>query len=436
MKIAVWPDDQELNVLLSRPVFEAEKNLSSQVRNILDEVKQGGDAALISFARRFDGVDLEALCVSSQEFLDAQMNIQEELKNAIALASHNIAEFHKAQKPNDEVLETMPGVRCWRKSVPVSRVGLYVPGGTAPLFSTVLMLAIPAVIAGCDEIVLCTPPGKDGNIHPAILYAAWLSGVTKVIKAGGAQAIAALAYGTESVPKVDKIFGPGNRFVTCAKQLVATDTCAIDMPAGPSEVMLVADTQANPAFLAADFLSQAEHGSDSQSLLVVIASRADGAAFAQTVEEEIKRQIEPSRAVYLSDSLAHSSIIVVKDVDTAVFIINAYAPEHLIINCEQYKAIEKEVKNAGSVFLGPWTPESAGDYASGTNHTLPTGGWARSYSGVSLDSFFKKITIQEITQTGLKNIGKAVSVMAREEQLPSHARAVELRLESMKGEAL
>ena len=367
----------------------------------------------------------EQFLVTNEELTSSEEKVDPELKNAIELAEGNIERFHSAQKPGLVKIETMPGVTCWQKAVAIEKVGLYIPGGTAPLFSTVLMLAIPARIAGCREIVLCTPPGKDGKIHPAILFAAKFAGVKKVFKLGGVQAIGAMAYGTESVPKVHKIFGPGNQYVTAAKQLVSMNEVAIDMPAGPSEVMVVADESANPAFVASDLLSQAEHGADSQVILV-----SNNQNLIKQVKTEISLQLEKlPRKEFAEKSLEHSVLIVMENEQETVDLINEYAPEHLILSTKNYSELAEKVINAGSVFLGNFTPESAGDYASGTNHTLPTNGWARTYSGVNLDSFMKKITFQEITENGLKSIGQAIETMAAAEKLEAHKNAVSLRLD-------
>ena len=377
---------------------------------------------------QFDKVSLSALAVSSEEFDEAENLIDEELKAAIRLAAGNISAFHAAQRFVGKKVETQPGVTCWQKAVPIEKVGLYIPGGTAPLFSTVLMLAVPACIAGCREIVLCTPPGKDGKVHPAVLFAARVAGVQRVFKAGGVQAIAAMAYGTESIPKVYKIFGPGNQYVTAAKQLVSLRDVAIDMPAGPSEVEVLADVTANPVFVAADLLSQAEHGVDSQAVLITTSKELQ-----QAVKDEVERQLNllPRKEI-AARSLANSKLIVVKDMEEAVEMTNAYAPEHLIVETENYMAVAEQIVNAGSVFLGALTPESAGDYASGTNHTLPTNGYAKAYSGVSLDSFIRKMTFQEIKPEGLCKIGPAIEVMAANESLDGHKNAVSVRLDAVR----
>ncbi len=416
-----WPQ------ILQRPMLDV-SGLYETVQSVLNEIKLSGDQALQKFTHKFDGVILEDFRVTEKEIAEAESKVSPDLKKAIVLASTNIEKFHTAQKTEIRKIETMPGVVCWQKPVAIEKVGLYIPGGTAPLFSTVLMLAIPARIAGCKEIVLCTPPGKDGKIHPAILFAANFAGVKKVFKLGGVQAIGAMAYGTESVPKVYKIFGPGNQYVTAAKQLVSMNEVAIDMPAGPSEVMVVADESANPAFVASDLLSQAEHGADSQVVLV-----ANSQDLIEKVNTEINLQIEKlPRKEFAKKSLENSVLIVMENEQETVDLINEYAPEHLILSTKNYAELAEKVTNAGSVFLGNFTPESAGDYASGTNHTLPTNGWARSYSGVNLDSFLKKITFQEISGDGLKSIGPAIEMMASAEDLEAHKNAVSLRLRVIK----
>jgi len=409
--------------LLKRPQFEF-SGLYEKVRTILDEIRQSGDAALQKYTKQFDAVELDNFLVSEKELEEAAGLVSSELKQAMQLASANIEKFHSAQKPEIKKIETTPGVTCWQKAVAIEKVGLYIPGGTAPLFSTVLMLAIPARIAGCKEITLCTPPAKNGKIHPAILYAAKISGVKTIYKLGGVQAIGAMAFGTESVLKVNKIFGPGNQFVTAAKQLVSMKDVSIDMPAGPSEVMVVADESANPAFVASDLLSQAEHGTDSQVILL-----ANSQMLVHEINEQINIQLEKlPRKEMAKKSLANSLAIILKDKQDTIDMINEYAPEHLILCTEDYPKLAEKVINAGSVFLGNYTPESAGDYASGTNHTLPTNGWAKTYSGVNLDSFMKKITFQELKPGGLKIIGPAIEIMAATEQLEAHKNAVSLRL--------
>ncbi len=427
MRTFINPDKTLWPQILQRPVMDV-SGLYETVQSILNEIKQSGDRALQKFTKKFDGVDLDNFRVTEKEIAKAENQVNPELKKAFEMASANIEKFHAAQKTEIRKVETMPGVTCWQKAVAIEKVGLYIPGGTAPLFSTVLMLAIPARIAGCKEIVLCTPPGKDGKIHPAILFAAKFAGVKKVLKLGGVQAIGAMAYGTESVPKVHKIFGPGNQYVTAAKQLVSMNDVAIDMPAGPSEVMVVADETANPAFVASDLLSQAEHGSDSQVILV-----ANSPKLVEKVKTEISLQLEKlPRRELAEKSLEHSVLIVMENEQNTVDLINEYAPEHLILSTKRYNELAEKVTNAGSVFLGNYTPESAGDYASGTNHTLPTNGWARSYSGVNLDSFLKKITFQEITENGLKSIGPAIENMASAEELEAHKNAITLRLKTIK----
>jgi histidinol dehydrogenase len=398
--------------------------LETRVADILKEVKERGDEAIRKFSLLFDKVSLADIEVSSEEIEAAIAFVDEELKAAIDQAKKNIELFHQNQLQSVEVIETMPGVQCWRKAVGIEKVGLYIPGGTAPLFSTLLMLGIPAVLAGCKEIILCSPPDAKGKLHPAILYVARLVGITRIFKAGGAQAIAAMAYGTATIPQVYKIFGPGNQYVTCAKQLVQRDGLAIDMPAGPSEVAVYADESANAAFVTADLLSQAEHGTDSQVLLVV--NREQGIAH---IEEQIKNQLEklPRKAI-AAKALENSRIILVRDEQEAIDLLNEYAPEHLILACANADELAAGIINAGSVFLGHYSPESAGDYASGTNHTLPTNGYAHSYSGVSVDSFVKKITFQKLTKQGLEAIGKTVELMAEAEGLRAHANAVTVRL--------
>ena len=423
MIISINPEPGQWAELLKRPTLETE-NLFDTVRGIIDRVRAEGDRAVLAYEAQFDKVCLTTLAVTEEEMQQAEAGLDETLKQAIRLARQNIETFHRAQRFQSRRVETQPGVTCWQRAVPIERVGLYIPGGTAPLFSTVLMLAVPARIAGCGEVVLCTPPGRDGRVHPAVLFAAKEAGVSRIFKAGGVQAIAAMAYGTESIPKVYKIFGPGNQYVTAAKQLVSLRDVAIDMPAGPSEVEVLADDTANPVFVAADLLSQAEHGTDSQAVLITTSLR-----LLQAVKEEVERQLEQlPRKEIARKALEQSKLIVVPDKETALRMTNAYAPEHLIIETADYEQVADRVVNAGSVFLGPLTPESAGDYASGTNHTLPTNGYARAYSGVSLDSFIRKITFQEIRPDGLRAIGPAIEVMAANEQLDAHRRAVTVRL--------
>lgn len=426
MILVVNPDKSEWADLLKRPVMNTE-HLFDTVQSIIDRVKQEGDRAVLDYEEKFDRVSLDSLAVTDDELKEAEALVSEELKAAITLAKRNIETFHAAQRFEGEKVETQPGVTCWQKAVAIEKVGLYIPGGTAPLFSTVLMLAVPARIAGCKEIVLCTPPGKNGKVHPAVLFAAQLAGVSRIFKAGGVQAIAAMAYGTESIPQVYKIFGPGNQYVTAAKQLVSLRDVAIDMPAGPSEVEVLADETANPVFVAADLLSQAEHGADSQAVLITTSVEMQ-----QAVKKEVERQLPllPRREI-AEKSLANSKLIVVADMDEAIALTNAYAPEHLIVEVADYYAVAERIVNAGSVFLGSLTPESAGDYASGTNHTLPTNGYARAYSGVSLDSFIRKITFQEIKPEGIRTIGPAIEIMAANEELDAHKNAVSVRLKSL-----
>ena len=427
MKKILYPNQADWADILKRPVLSME-TLRGTVCEVLDKVKAEGDKAVIEYEERFDKVKLDSLAVTDAEMKEAEAQVPIELKVAILLAQRNIYTFHKKQKFEGKKVETMEGVTCWQKAVGIEKVGLYIPGGTAPLFSTVLMLAVPAKVAGCKEIVLCTPPNKEGKIHPAILYAAHVSGVSKIFKAGGVQAIGAMAYGTESVPKVYKIFGPGNQYVMAAKQQVSLHDVAIDMPAGPSEVEVIADETANPAFVAADLLSQAEHGVDSQVVLITTSEK-----LLHEVEYEVQHQLARlPRWEMAEKSLANSKLILVKDMEEAIAMTNEYAPEHLIIETSNYMELAEKVVNAGSVFLGSYTPESAGDYASGTNHTLPTNGYAKAYSGVSLDSFIRKITFQEINREGIQNIGPAIEVMAANEQLDAHKNAVSVRLASLK----
>ena len=423
------PDKSQWQEILKRPVMNTE-NLFDTVRSVIDRVKEEGDRAVLDYEEKFDKVMLASLAVSEEEQQEAENLVSEDLKAAIRLAKQNIETFHAAQRFEGKKVQTQPGVTCWQKAVAIEKVGLYIPGGTAPLFSTVLMLAVPARIAGCKEIVLCTPPGRDGKVHPAVLFAAKVAGVNRIFKAGGIQAIAAMAYGTESVPKVYKIFGPGNQYVTAAKQLVSLRDVAIDMPAGPSEVEVLADETANPIFVAADLLSQAEHGVDSQAILITTSVELQ-----QAVKVEVERQLAllPRKEI-AEKSLANSKLIVVDSMAEAIELTNAYAPEHLIIETEDYLSVAERIVNAGSVFLGSLTPESAGDYASGTNHTLPTNGYAKAYSGVSLDSFIRKITFQEIKPEGLNIIGPAIELMATNEQLDAHKNAVSVRLGQLENE--
>ncbi|WP_436487384.1 histidinol dehydrogenase [Chitinophaga sp. ARDCPP14] len=421
MQTTRFPDKSSWNTLLQRPVMDT-STLEKKVNDILQEVRTGGDAAIRKFAAEFDKVTLDNLQVPSAAFAAAEATLEPALKAAIQQAAKNITTFHRAQQEKVQVIATMPGVQCWRKSVAIQKVGLYIPGGSAPLFSTILMLGIPAMIAGCKEIVLCTP-----SLHPAILYTAQLIGIDKVFTIGGVQAIGAMAYGTESVPQVYKIFGPGNQYVTCAKQLVNKSGVAIDMPAGPSEVAVLADDSCVPAFVAADLLSQAEHGPDSQVVLVTTSEQV-----LANVTNALNAQLdELPRKGIATAALENSKMILVKDMDTAIDMLNAYAPEHLILACEGAENLADKVTDAGSVFMGNYTPESAGDYASGTNHTLPTNGYARAYSGVSLDSFVKKITFQQISPDGLRNIGSTIEAMAAAEGLEAHKNAVTVRLKQL-----
>ena len=426
MILVTYPDKAQWADLLKRPVMNTE-DLFDTVRSVINRVKAEGDRAVLAYEEQFDKVQLASLAVSEEEWAEADSLIDEELKQAIRLAKQNIETFHAAQRFEGKKVTTSAGVTCWQKAVPIEKVGLYIPGGTAPLFSTVLMLAVPAKIAGCGEIVLCTPPGRDGKVHPAVLFAAKVAGVSRIFKAGGIQAIASMAYGTESVPRVYKIFGPGNQYVTAAKQLVSLRDVAIDMPAGPSEVEVLADETANPAFVAADLLSQAEHGVDSQAMLITTSE-----SLQQAVKAEVERQLEllPRKEI-ASKSLANSKLIVVRSLDEAIELTNAYAPEHLIVETADYLSVAGRVVNAGSVFLGHLSPESAGDYASGTNHTLPTNGYAKAYSGVSLDSFIRKITFQEIQPEGIRHIGPAIEVMAANEHLDAHKNAITVRLKAL-----
>jgi histidinol dehydrogenase len=425
MQVIEYPKREEWPQLIQRPALE-QLSLEKKVRKLLSKVKEGGDMAVKKFTNEFDGIKIKNLLVSEKEIKKAAGEITEELKDAITIAKNNITAFHALQLQQEQFIETMPGVKCWRKSVGIEKVGLYIPGGTAPLFSTVLMLSIPAKLAGCKEIILCTPPQKDGTINPVVLFTAQLAGITKIFKAGGAQAIAAMAYGTESIPKVYKIFGPGNQYVTCAKQLVQSDNVAIDMPAGPSEVCVLADDSAVPCFVAADLLSQAEHGADSQVLLVTTSK-----SLADKVKAEIDKQVgELPRKKMAMQALENSKVIIVETMDDAIELVNEYAAEHLIISCADDETITDKIMNAGSVFLGSYSPESVGDYASGTNHVLPTNGFARSYSGVSVDSFVKKITYQKLSEDGLRNIGRTVELMAEAEGLDAHANAVSIRLKA------
>ena len=426
MTIYRFPTDTQVSEIIARPTKDA-ADLTTMVSQVLARIQHEGDCAVLDYERQFDKVELTSLAVTPSEFEAAEAQVSAELKSALELAHQNITRFHEAQRFAGIDVETAPGVRCWQRSVPIEKVGLYIPGGTAPLFSTVLMLATPARIAGCKEIVLCTPPRRDGTVNPAILVAARIAGVSQVFKAGGVQAIGAMAYGTQSVPKVFKIFGPGNQYVQCAKQLVSLADVAIDLPAGPSEVEVIADATATPAFVAADLLSQAEHGVDSQVLLVTTSEQ-----LLTDVQAEVERQLLAlPRKDIAAAALQHSRLVLVASVEEAIAISNCYAPEHLIIETADAQQLAARVQNAGSVFIGHLTPESAGDYASGTNHTLPTNGYATAYSGVNLDSFCRKITYQHITPEGLLQIGRAVQLMAEAEQLDAHKNAMTLRLQSL-----
>ena len=422
MKIVNNPLQQQWPSLCQRPQMELDF-LESSVKNILARVKKSGDQALKEITAQFDKVILSELELTPQEIEEAVTRVPENLKEAIRIASRNIEKFHIAQRKEVTQIETMPGVLCWRKGVAIEKVGIYIPGGSAPLFSTVLMLGIPAQLAGCKEIIMCSPPNKDGQLNAAIIFAAQLVGIKRIFKLGGAQAIAAMAYGTATLPSVNKIFGPGNQYVTKAKQIVNQEGIAIDMPAGPSEVMVIADVNANPSFVAADLLSQAEHGADSQ--VVVVTTNEE---FVKKVVVEIEKQIEKlPRKTIAKEALLNSVAVIFESTDDIISFANQYAPEHLIINTSDCDAIADKITNAGSIFLGPYSPESVGDYASGTNHTLPTNGFAKSYSGVSLDSFMKYITFQKLTKDGINLVGPVVEIMAEAEQLSGHAEAVRVR---------
>lgn len=425
MNIIKYPARSEWKSILSRPTLNT-ATLRDTVLQVLGDIREKGDKAVIEYEEKFDKVKLASLEVTEEEFAEAEKATDSTLKEAIGKALENIRTFHASQKFEGQKVTTTTGVTCWQKAVAIEKVGLYIPGGTAPLFSTVLMLAAPAKIAGCKEIVLCSPPNREGKINPAILYAAKAAGVSRIFKAGGVQAIGAMAYGTESIPKVYKIFGPGNQYVMAAKQEVSLHDVAIDMPAGPSEVAVLADETANPAYVASDLLSQAEHGVDSQSILITTSEELINA-----VQEEVEKQLSVlPRKEITEKSLSHSKLILVSSVDEAIEMSNEYAPEHLIIETKNYMQVAERIVNAGSVFLGPYTPESAGDYASGTNHTLPTNGYAKAYSGVNLDSFTRKITFQEITREGIMNIGPTIETMATNEFLDAHKNAVTIRLKS------
>jgi histidinol dehydrogenase len=423
MKIIEYPNKSEWTELLKRPVIDS-RSLEEKVSGVLNEVKERGDLALKEFTMKFDGVELHELKVTQKEIKEAKELVSTSLKKAIKTAAANIQKFHEAQQEKGKSVITTSGVKCWRKSLPIQKVGLYIPGGTAPLFSTILMLGVPANIAGCKEIVLCTPPDKSGTIHPAILFTADLLKIKSIYKVGGAQAIAAMAFGTDSISKVYKIFGPGNQYVTAAKQLVSREGVAIDMPAGPSEVAVLADKTCEPSFVAADLLSQAEHGKDSQVLLV----STDKKTIDKVLKEVDLQLAQLPRKDFAEVSLSNSKAILVKNVEEAMALLNEYAPEHLILQVKNASKVADKVTNAGSVFIGNYTPEAAGDYASGTNHTLPTNGYATAYSGVSLDSFVKKVTFQEISKAGLKNLGPVIETMAEAEELIAHRNAVSIRI--------
>ncbi len=422
MQVIKYPQQKDWGELLKRP-SQNFSHIKEKVQNIIDDVKQNGNAALKKYTKQFDGVDINNFSLEEHEWQAAKI-LNEDLKNAIKTSIKNITTFHQSQKEEVKKIETMPGIMCWRKSVPIEKVGLYIPGGTAPLFSTLIMLAVPAMIAGCKKIIVCTPPQKDGTIHPAILYVAKQIGINKIYKVGGAQAIAAMAFGTQTINKVSKIFGPGNQYITCAKMLLSADDIAIDMPAGPSEVAVLADETANAEFIAADLLSQAEHGKDSQVILIT-----DSEAIISETKKFIDEQLHhlPRKEIAVA-ALQNSKIILVHNLNEGIELLNDYAPEHLIIACNEAEQLIEKIINAGSVFIGNYSPESAGDYASGTNHTLPTNGFAKAFSGVSLDSFYKKITFQQLTKQGLKNISSTVQTMADAEGLHAHANAVAVRL--------
>lgn len=426
MKVICYPAKEEWGELVKRPHLDVSE-LNATVEGVLNDVKNHGDSAVIRYEEKFDHAHLDSLSVSDAEMEEAESLVSLELKHALELAHHNISSFHQSQQFHGEKVETVSGVTCWQKSVAIEKVGLYIPGGTAPLFSTVLMLATPAKIAGCKEIVLCTPPNREGKVNPAILMAAKIAGVSKIFKIGGVQAIGAMAYGTESVPKVYKIFGPGNQYVMAAKQHVSLHDVAIDMPAGPSEVCVIADETSNPVFVAADLLSQAEHGVDSQVFLISTSEE-----MIEKVKDEVEKQLEQlPRKEMAAKSLDNSKLVLVKDYDEAIELSNTYAPEHLIIATRNYDELAEKVVNAGSVFLGQYACESAGDYASGTNHTLPTHGYALAYNGVNLDSYNRKITFQHLTDEGIRSIGNAVVVMAENEQLEAHANAMRVRVDKV-----
>ena len=423
MQVIKYPSREDWASLLTRPTFDT-TSLFDNVQKVLDDVRKRGDNAVNEYTLQFDKVNIDAIEVSKEEIAEAEKLISTNLKQAIEMARRNIWKFHSEQQHDLPEIQTSPGVYCWQKAVAIEKVGLYVPGGTAPLFSTVLMLGVPAQIAECKEVILCTPPNKEGKIHPAVLYAAKVAGVHRIFKIGGTQAIAAMAYGTETVPKVYKIFGPGNQYVTAAKQLVSLRDVAIDMPAGPSEVEVIADETSNPVFVAADLLSQAEHGIDSQSILITVSEK-----IIEPVLEQIELQLDKlPRKEIANKALENSKIILVKTLEEAVEMTNEYAPEHLIISTRYFMGVSQNIVNAGSVFLGNYSPESAGDYASGTNHTLPTNGYAKAYNGVNLDSYVRKITFQQLTQEGLTNLSNAIILMAESEDLVGHSNAVKVRL--------
>ena len=427
MNVIKYPAREDWAKIVERPHLDVSE-LNQTVSAVLNDVRQRGDEAVKGYELKFDHVDLPDLAVSAEEMEQAEQMVSQELKEAIRLAHHNIKAFHESQRFAGQKVETQPGVTCWQKAIAIEKVGLYIPGGTAPLFSTVLMLATPAKIAGCREIVLCTPPDRQGRVNPAILVAARTAGVSKIFKAGGVQAIGAMAYGTESVPKVYKIFGPGNQYVMAAKQQVSLHDVAIDMPAGPSEVCVIADDTANIEFVAADLLSQAEHGIDSQVFLITTSHKV-----IDDVQKEVSRQLRQlPRMEIAQKTLENSQLVLVKDIREAIDLSNAYAPEHLIIQTEAYEEVAEQIVNAGSVFLGQYACESAGDYASGTNHTLPTHGYATAYSGVNLDSYQRKVTFQHLTADGIRSIGRAVELMAEAEQLDAHKNAMTVRLRAIK----
>jgi histidinol dehydrogenase len=424
MQVIKYPALETWSTLLSRPALDSQ-SLFEKVGSILSDVKHHGDKAVKKYTFQFDKVQIDQLEVTREEIEDASLQIPKDLKEAIEMCRRNIWKFHSAQQHDLPQIQTTPGVICWQKAIPIEKVGLYVPGGTAPLFSTVLMLGVPAQIAECKEIILCTPPDKEGKIHPAILYAAKVAGIHRIFKIGGTQAIGAMAYGTETVPKVYKIFGPGNQYVTAAKQLIAMDGVAIDLPAGPSEVMVIADESAHPKFLAADLLSQAEHSADSQSILITVDENLVESVLVE-IEEQLNRI--PKKEI-AQKALENGKIILLKSLEEAVAMANEYAPEHLIISTRYSLGVASIITNAGSIFLGHFTPESAGDYASGTNHTLPTNGYAKAYNGVNLDSFMRKVTFQQISREGLSNLSNAIILMAENEGLYAHSNAVKVRLD-------